>query len=261
MGGSLLTTIRDLAPPARPRAPRAGAGGRGAAGGGGAGGGRPDPRRGRGARRWKVLPAARRSRARSSARGVPLVERERRRARGPGRHRAAAGRRGGGRAARVALEDMRPAPGRSVAGAGRGAGPRQRGHHPADRARARRRRAWWRSRARPTCTTPRCCAAAWARCSGCPRWPPTPDALLAWATAPGVETWVTAADGEPLERGRRRGAEPRSRWSWATRARGSAPRCRRRRSRRVAIPLGPGVESLNVAVAAGILLYEVTRDV
>ena len=33
-----------------------------------------------------------------------------------------------------------------------------------------------------------------------------------------------------------------------------------RRSRRVAIPLAPGVESLNVAVAAGILLYEVTRD-
>jgi TrmH family RNA methyltransferase len=31
-------------------------------------------------------------------------------------------------------------------------------------------------------------------------------------------------------------------------------------ARRVAIPLGPAVESLNVAVAAGILLYEVTRD-
>jgi len=29
--------------------------------------------------------------------------------------------------------------------------------------------------------------------------------------------------------------------------------------RRVAIPLARGVESLNVAVAAGILLYEVTR--
>jgi tRNA G18 (ribose-2'-O)-methylase SpoU len=29
----------------------------------------------------------------------------------------------------------------------------------------------------------------------------------------------------------------------------------------VAIPLAPGAESLNVAVAAGILLYEVARDV
>jgi len=29
--------------------------------------------------------------------------------------------------------------------------------------------------------------------------------------------------------------------------------------RRVAVALAPGVESLNVAVAAGILLYEVTR--
>jgi len=31
-------------------------------------------------------------------------------------------------------------------------------------------------------------------------------------------------------------------------------------SRRIAIPLASTVESLNVAVAAGILLYEVTRD-
>jgi RNA methyltransferase, TrmH family len=30
-------------------------------------------------------------------------------------------------------------------------------------------------------------------------------------------------------------------------------------SRRVGIPLAPGAESLNVAVAAGILLYEVLR--
>jgi len=30
-------------------------------------------------------------------------------------------------------------------------------------------------------------------------------------------------------------------------------------ARRVAIPLAQGAESLNVAVAAGILLYEVTR--
>ena len=31
-------------------------------------------------------------------------------------------------------------------------------------------------------------------------------------------------------------------------------------SEKVGVPLGPGAESLNVAVAAGILLYEVTRD-
>jgi tRNA G18 (ribose-2'-O)-methylase SpoU len=31
-------------------------------------------------------------------------------------------------------------------------------------------------------------------------------------------------------------------------------------TRRLAIPLAAGVESLNVAVAAGILLYEVLRD-
>jgi tRNA G18 (ribose-2'-O)-methylase SpoU len=31
-------------------------------------------------------------------------------------------------------------------------------------------------------------------------------------------------------------------------------------ARRIGIPLEPGVESLNVAVAAGILLYEVMSD-
>ena len=31
-------------------------------------------------------------------------------------------------------------------------------------------------------------------------------------------------------------------------------------ARSVSVPLAGGVESLNVAVAAGILLYEVTRD-
>jgi tRNA G18 (ribose-2'-O)-methylase SpoU len=30
--------------------------------------------------------------------------------------------------------------------------------------------------------------------------------------------------------------------------------------RRVAVPLSSGIESLNVGVAAGILLYEVTRE-
>jgi tRNA G18 (ribose-2'-O)-methylase SpoU len=41
---------------------------------------------------------------------------------------------------------------------------------------------------------------------------------------------------------------------------GVRPELEREASRRLAIPLAAGVESLNVAVAAGILLYEVRRD-
>ena len=41
---------------------------------------------------------------------------------------------------------------------------------------------------------------------------------------------------------------------------GVGPTLTRAASRRVGIPLAPGAESLNVAVAAGILLYEVLRE-
>ena len=41
---------------------------------------------------------------------------------------------------------------------------------------------------------------------------------------------------------------------------GTSPAIEAAAERRIAIPLAPGAESLNVAVAAGILLYEVLRD-
>jgi TrmH family RNA methyltransferase len=84
-------------------------------------------------------------------------------------------------------------------------------------------------------------------------------AYLAWAATAGVDTWVTAADGEPL------GAQTRSRVPVAlvlgNEGAGVGPTLSEAAQRRVAIPLDRGVESLNVAVVAGILLYEVTRGV
>ena len=85
---------------------------------------------------------------------------------------------------------------------------------------------------------------------------------LAWAKSAGVETWVTAADGEPLSK--RTGAHrPRAPIALVlgNEGAGVGAALSAAAHRRVAIPLGPGVESLNVAVAAGILLYEVTRGV
>ncbi len=87
--------------------------------------------------------------------------------------------------------------------------------------------------------------------------------FLTWAEERGVELWVTAADGEALgPRGGRAARAARvplalvlgNEGAGVSSAIGAAA------SRRVAIPLAPGVESLNVAVAAGILLHEVLRD-
>ena len=85
---------------------------------------------------------------------------------------------------------------------------------------------------------------------------------LAWAKASSVETWVTAAAGEPLRRpGEARGPRPRVALVLGNEGAGVGAALSAAAQRRVAIPLAPGAESLNVAVAAGILLYEVARDV
>ena len=83
-------------------------------------------------------------------------------------------------------------------------------------------------------------------------------AYLAWAAGAGVETWVTAADGEPLRRHRARAPVA---LVLGNEGAGVGPALAEAARRRVAIPLAAGVESLNVAVAAGILLYEVARGV
>ena len=87
--------------------------------------------------------------------------------------------------------------------------------------------------------------------------------FIAWARAHGVTLWAAAADGTPLARALSardgRGTGPIA-VIVGNEGAGIRPQLNAIAARRVAIPLARGAESLNVAVAAGILLYEVTRD-
>jgi TrmH family RNA methyltransferase len=81
--------------------------------------------------------------------------------------------------------------------------------------------------------------------------------LIAWLSMRGAELWAADAAGSAVPIARRpspvalvvgnEGAGLRAPLLHAA-------------TRRVAIPLAPGAESLNVGVAAGILLYEALRD-
>ncbi len=83
------------------------------------------------------------------------------------------------------------------------------------------------------------------------------DNFIAWARGAGLALWTTASNGRPIERGRREGPIA---LLVGNEGAGVHPELAAVASRSVSVPLGNGVESLNVAVAAGILLYEVTRD-
>ncbi len=85
----------------------------------------------------------------------------------------------------------------------------------------------------------------------------TPEECLAWARGASVELWATAADGVPV--GGLRPAGPVG-LLLGNEGAGLNPDLVAAAGRTVAIPLAGPVESLNVAVAAGILLYEVTRE-
>jgi TrmH family RNA methyltransferase len=91
-----------------------------------------------------------------------------------------------------------------------------------------------------------------------PAAPAGVEQVVAWARGRGVEVIVTAADGTPLERWRR-GPAPIA-LVVGNEGAGVSTGLAAVATRRVAIPLASTVESLNVAVAAGILLYEVMRD-
>jgi TrmH family RNA methyltransferase len=93
-------------------------------------------------------------------------------------------------------------------------------------------------------------------------------AFIAWARKYGVTLWAAAADGTPLYRalgrGSAKGDEGRPDGGpiaviVGNEGAGIRPQLNAVAAQRVAIPLAQGAESLNVAVAAGILLYEVTR--
>ena len=82
------------------------------------------------------------------------------------------------------------------------------------------------------------------------------DELALWAGSHEAGIWVTAAGAGPVPRGRR--SEPLL-LVLGNEGAGVGDTMAARATARVGIPLAPGAESLNVAVAAGILLYEVLR--
>src|SRR5256886_13509315 len=87
--------------------------------------------------------------------------------------------------------------------------------------------------------------------------------FIAWARKHAVTLWAAAADGTPPHHAAGTGDGGRGRGPIAVivgnEGAGIRPQLNAVAAQRVAIPLAQGAESLNVAVAAGILLYEVTR--
>jgi TrmH family RNA methyltransferase len=81
--------------------------------------------------------------------------------------------------------------------------------------------------------------------------------FLTWAREEAVELWMTAADATPFDQVPRSGPMALVLGNEGIGVRDELARVA---ARSVAVPLVGGVESLNVAVAAGIILYEVMRD-
>lgn len=79
-----------------------------------------------------------------------------------------------------------------------------------------------------------------------------PDELLAWLDAQNVEIWAADARGESLES---LPVPERVAIVVGNEGAGISNQMLQRASRRIALPLSQAVESLNVAVAAGIILY------
>ncbi len=84
----------------------------------------------------------------------------------------------------------------------------------------------------------------------------TVEELTGWTTRHAIPLWITGVDGAPLT-GRPPGPVA---LAVGNEGAGISPGLAALARRRVAIPLRRDAESLNVAVAAGILLYEVLRE-
>ena len=88
-----------------------------------------------------------------------------------------------------------------------------------------------------------------------------PDEFVAWARLQRSEIWVAQAAGDTTAHHlKRTSGRPPVALVLGNEGAGVSQPLEAAADRRIAIPLARGVESLNVAVAAGILLYELTRD-
>ncbi|HEV8176803.1 MAG TPA: RNA methyltransferase [Gemmatimonadales bacterium] len=95
-----------------------------------------------------------------------------------------------------------------------------------------------------------------------PAVPAAPEELVAWARLQRAQVWVADMAGESPERLPQRTAQrPPVLLVVGNEGAGVSRIMDAAADRRIAITLAPGAESLNVAVAAGILLHEVTRAV
>ena len=91
--------------------------------------------------------------------------------------------------------------------------------------------------------------------------PADEPAFLEWSRASRLPLWIAAADGDPLDRPDRPDRpDLRLALVLGNEGAGVGPGLSAAAQRRVAIRLRPGAESLNVAIAAAILLHEVLRD-
>jgi TrmH family RNA methyltransferase len=89
----------------------------------------------------------------------------------------------------------------------------------------------------------------------------SPDEFIAWGRVQQMEIWIADAKGDAATTLPRRGADPPPiALVVGNEGVGVSQPLENAANRRIAIPLSPGVESLNVAVAAGILLYEAVRE-
>lgn len=82
------------------------------------------------------------------------------------------------------------------------------------------------------------------------------DAFAEWAQRGGYALWLAAQDGESMARAER---QARVALVVGSEGHGVRPGWSEHAHRRVSVPMRAGAESLNAAVAAGILLYELTR--
>jgi TrmH family RNA methyltransferase len=110
-------------------------------------------------------------------------------------------------------------------------------------------------------TNPKVIRAAMGASFRLPAVSAAPEEFIAWTRLQRSEIWIAEMAGDPLDRlPPRSSARPPVALALGNEGAGVGPVLEAAAGRRISITLAAGVESLNVAVAAGILLYGVMRE-